>query len=124
MPILLAAGIPAYADGATGFYESVEVAWTLSMLRLIVNRRLDVALIGVLRSAAVGLNAEALALIRVAYPEIPYCDAALNYARERDDAIAERLKRFFELYDGWRLKCGAIALGEFLRLMLDESGFY
>ena len=124
MPILLSEGIPAYADGATGFYGSVEIAWTLSMLRLIANRRLDVALIGILRSPVVGLDADALARVRVAYPEVPYCDAALSYASDMSDAISEKLKRFFELYEGWRLKCGAIALGEFVRLVLDESGFY
>lgn len=124
MPILLAEGIPAYADGATGFYESLEIAWTLSMLRLIANRRLDVALIGVLRSAVVGLNADALARIRVAYPEVPYCDAALAYAHEQGDGISEKLKHFFGLYESWRVKCGAIPMGEFLRLVLDESGFY
>ena len=124
LPVLLAQGIPAYADGATGFYESVEIVWTLSMLRLIANRRQDVALIGVLRSGVVGLDADALARIRVACPELPYCDAARAYAREGDDEIAERLLHFFGLYDGWRVKCGAIPLGEFLRLVLDESGFY
>lgn len=124
LPILLAAGIPAYADGAAGFYESVEIAWTLSMLRLIANRRLDVEWIGILHSPAVGLNADALAQIRVAYPEMPYCDAAQQYAIEQGDAIAERLKAFYQLYEGWRLRVGTMGLGELIRLILDESGFY
>ena len=124
MPILLSAGIPAYADGAAGYYDSVEVTWALSMLRLIANRRRDVELIGALRSPVVGLNADELARVRVAFPTVPYCDAALSYAHERDDGIARRLRGFFELYEGWRLKAGSLALGEFVRLVLDESGFY
>ncbi|MBR1559091.1 MAG: UvrD-helicase domain-containing protein [Clostridia bacterium] len=124
LPLLLAAGIPAYADGAAGFYEAVEVAWTLSMLKLIANRRLDVALIGILRSPVVGVDADGLARIRVAHPEVPYCDAARLYADEQADGIAAKLRDFFALYDGWRLRRGAMALGEFVRLVLDESGFY
>ena len=124
MPVLLAAGIPAYADGAAGFYESVEIAWTLSMLRLIANRRLDVELIGALRSPAVGLTADELARIRAACPEGAYCDAARTYAAEADDAIAGRLRAFFDAIEGWRLRMGSMALGEFVRMVLDESGFY
>ena len=124
MPILLSAGIPAYADGAAGYYESLEIAWTLSMLRLIDNRRLDVELLGVLHSPAVGLSAEQLARVRVACPDGPYCDAAAAYAREQNDDIADRLRDFFECYDRWRLKAASLSLGEFARLVLDESGFY
>ena len=124
LPILLSAGIPAYADGAAGFYESLEISWTLSMLRLIANRRLDVELIGILRSPAVGLNADALARIRAAYRTVPFCDAAKSYADEYDDPSAQVLREFFRRFDGWRLRCGTLPLGEFTRLVLDESGFY
>ncbi len=124
LPLLLAEGIPAYADGAAGFYESLEIAWTLNMLKLIANRRLDVELIGVLRSPVVGLNADQLARVRAAYFDVPYCDAARQYAEERDDETAEKLRAFFRLYEGWRLRCGAMSLGELTRLILDESGFY
>lgn len=124
MPVLLSAGIPAYADGAAGYYESVEIAWTLNMLRLLDNRRLDVALLGVLHSPAVGLDADQLARVRVAYPDVPYCDAAERYAEEQENDVAEALKRFFAQYAAWRLKASTLSLGEFVRLVLDESGFY
>ena len=124
MPVMLAHGIPAYADGQAGYYESVEISWLVSMLRLVANRRSDVALIAMLRSPAAGLTAQQLAEIRVACREGAYVDAAETYARERDDAIADRLRAFLERLDGWRLKAGSLALGEFVRLILDESGFY
>ena len=124
LPLLLAAGIPAYAEGAAGYYDSMEIAWTLSMLRLIANRRLDVELIGMLRGPAAGLSAEDLAQIRIAFPEVPFCDAAASYAESETDGLAARLRDFFALMDGWRLRQTAMGLGEFLRLVLDESGFY
>ena len=124
LPALLAAGIPAYADGGAGYFQSLEITWIISMLRLIANARLDVELIAALRSPAAGLSAEALAQVRAAFPSMPYCDAARAYAEERADEIAERLRAFFALYDGWRLRLGSVALGEFTRMVLDESGFY
>ena len=124
MPVMLAQGIPAYADGQTGYFESVEIAWLLSMLRLIDNGRLDVELIAMLRSPVAGLDANALARIRAAYRAVPFVDAAAAYARDEDDDTARRLRAFFGLLAGWRLKRGSIALGQFVRMVLDESGFY
>jgi len=124
MPVMLAHGIPAYADGQAGYFNSLEIGWLLSMLRLVANARGDVELIAALRSPAVGLSVDELAGIRVAYRTLAYVDAAAAYARERDDETARRLQAFFRRLDDWRLKAGSLALGEFVRMVLDESGFY
>ena len=124
MPVMLAHGIPAFADGQSGYYESLEIRWLLSMLRLIENARRDVELIAMLRSPAVGLTADELARIRIAYRTVAYVDAANAYAREQSDDIARRLSAFHEQMEAWRLKAGSLSLGEFVRLVLDESGFY
>ena len=124
MPVMLAHGIPAYADGQAGYYDSVEISWLLSMLKLVANRRSDVELIAVLRSPAADLSAEDLARIRIAHRDCAYVDAAAAYAAERNDGVAERLRAFFSRLDSWRLKSGSVALGEFVRMILDESGFY
>ena len=123
LPMLLAENIPAYADGATGYFEAVEVELAISMLKLIANGHSDVELIAVLRSPVVGLTAEELAKIRIQSPNTAYSDAVKQYA-EMDDSIAERLRGFYALLDSWRLRSGAIGLGELLRAVLDESGFY
>lgn len=124
MPVMLAHGIPAFADGQSGYYESLEIRWLLSMLRLIENARRDVELIAMLRSPVVGLTADELARIRIAYRTAPYVDAATAYADEAEDDTAGKLRAFFAQMDGWRLKAGSLGLGEFVRLVLDESGFY
>jgi len=124
MPMLLSENIPAYADGATGYFDTVEVALAISMLRLIANRRSDVELIALLRSPVAGLTAEELAQIRIHAPNVPYADAAKQYAAEKDDSIAARLKDFFAMLSTWKLRSGAVGLGELLRSALDESGFY
>ncbi len=124
LPMLLSAGIPAYADGASGFYESMEISLTLSMLRLIANERSDVELIAVLHSPVVGLTADELARLRIQDKNIPYVDAARKYVSEHDDALAGRIRAFFGTLSSWRLRAGGISLGELVRAVLDESGFY
>ena len=123
-PMLLSENIPVYADGATGYFDTLEVALAISMLRLIANRRSDVELIAVLRSPVAGLTAEELAKIRIFAPKVPYADAAKQYAEEKDDSVAVRLADFFALLGSWKLRSGAVGLGELLRSVLDESGFY
>ena len=229
LPMLLAEGLPAYADGAAGYFDAPEIALALAMLRLIANRRSDVELIAVLHSPAVGLSAEELAQIRIGARNVPFVDAAWKCAygvtladserppREAeekgaepsvpaggasaeivpdgddsalsspedalsdgnapaasaagdalsdgdtpasrapedacsdgddpvssaakdaysdgndspssspalpDDELARRLRRFFDQLESWRLRAGAVGLGELVRAVLDESGFY
>ena len=199
LPMLLAEGLPAYADGAAGYFDAPEIALALAMLKLIANRRSDVELIAVLHSPAVGLSAEELAQIRIGARNVPFVDAAWKRAygvtladSERppseaeggemesgeakpgaagdvlsngdnpssdatkdvfsneddpasglaeeilsegddspssspalpDDELARQLRRFFDQLESWRLRAGAVGLGELVRAVLDESGFY
>lgn len=121
--VLLQQGIPAFADGSESFYDSVEIALALSLLKLTANRRSDIELIGVLRSPVVGLSANQLAQIRIAAPEVPFADAAAAYAQGGDD-IARQLKAFFEMLEKWRLLALCTDLGVLLRRIFDESGLY
>lgn len=133
LPVLLAENVPAYADGAAGYFESLEISLSMALLKLIDNRRSDVELIGVLHSPLVGLTAEELARIRIANRDTAFIDAAWRYAYgadmpERgagtDDAIGDRLRAFFGRLARWRMLAGAASLGELVRCVLDESGFY
>ena len=121
--VLLQAGIPAYADGSEGFYDSMEIMLALSMLKLTANRRSDIELIGVLRSPVVGLSNDQLALIRIANPLVPFVDAALAYA-ENDDETGRQLRAFFEMLEKWQLLALSTDLGILTRTILEESGFY
>ena len=116
-------GIPAFADGSEAYFDSVEIALALSLLKLIANRRSDVELIGVLRSPVVGLGAQELAEIRIAAPDVPFVDAAARYAGGEGDT-ARQLREFFALLDGWRLRSLCDDLGVLVRAVLEESGLY
>ena len=119
--ILTRQGIPAFADGSEEFFDSVEVALALSLLRLTANRRSDVELIGVLRSPVVGLSNEELSRIRITYPDVPFVDAALSYA-ELENETARQLKDFFALLEKWRLMSLCSDLGLLTRAIFEESG--
>ena len=121
--ILMQQGIPAFADGGEDFYDSVEIVLALSLLKLTVNRRSDIELIGVLRSPIVGLSAEDLAQIRILTPDVPFCDAAAAYAELKNDA-GMRLQAFFALLEGWRIAALCTDLGVLCRRIFEESGLW
>ena len=121
--VLLQEGIPAFADGAEDFYDSVEIVLALNLLKLTANRRSDVELIGVLRSPVVGLSAQQLAQIRIAHPDVPFVDAAAAFAEGEGD-IARQLRAFFDLLRGWQLMALCTDLGVLCRTIFDESGLY
>lgn len=125
LPILLAAGIPAYGDGSAGYFDSPEITLAISLLRLIDDRRRDIELLGVLHSPLVGLDAEELARIRIKYPQVPYADAAaMKAASDDSDPAAVKLRAFFERLEGWRLLSGDVDLGVLTRRAVEESGLY
>ena len=72
LPVLLSEGIPAYAEGLSGYFDTLEVAFALSLLRLVDNALLDVEMIGALRSCMARLTLEELSQIRLsASPTCP-----------------------------------------------------
>ncbi|NLF26527.1 MAG: UvrD-helicase domain-containing protein, partial [Clostridiales bacterium] len=124
VPALLAEGIPAYAEGLSGYFDAMEIAFVVSVLKLIDNFRSDTELIGALRSSMAGLSLEELSRIRLSSPEAAFCDAARGYAESGDGETAVKLGAFFRMYYNWRLRAGSLALGELVRAVIDESGFY
>ena len=111
LPVLLAEGIPAYAEGLSGYFDTLEVAFVLSLLRLVDNELEDVEMIGALRSCMARLTLEELSQIRLAHPELSFADAARACAGEGEGALAEKLRAFFALLDSWQLRAGTLPLG-------------
>jgi ATP-dependent helicase/nuclease subunit A len=123
LPALLSAGIPAYADGGAGYFDTMEVMLALELLQLVVNGHSDRALIGVLRSGICGLTADELAQIRIDSPRTSYADAARLFAAGQS-AAAGKVRGIFELLNSLRLRMGSTDLGELTRAAIAESGLY
>ncbi len=127
---LRAAGIPAYADLATGYFAATEVDVMLSLLSIIDNPHQDIPLAGVLRSPIGGFNAEELALIRLSGRRAGYWDA-VNAAAKPDDsedqarqALGLKLAAFIARLSGWRDFARREPLGDLLWLLYRETGYY
>lgn len=127
------AGIPAYAELSSGYFDAIEVDMMLSLLQVIDNPLQDIPLAGVLRSPIVGLRAEQLARIRLAHPTGTYYEAMLAFlegaagSRPTDDTseeAAEKLAVFLGRLRSWRGEAERGGLSDLIWRIYRETGFY
>ena len=124
-------GIPAYAGSQEGYFETYEVSILLDYLRILDNFRQELPLTAVLTSPFTGLNAQDLAEIRMAFPEIPFYEAVQLYAedfeeesgRTRNTSIKTALQKFLETLVHFREMVPYTAIHELLWYIIEETGY-
>jgi ATP-dependent helicase/nuclease subunit A len=130
---LKAAGIPAYADLATGYFAATEVDIVLSLLSIIDNPHQDIPLAGVLRSPIGGLTAEQLAQIRLVRRYGSFWEAVTDAAAGRDgvdrinaesEGLGSALEAFVAKLGEWRDFARREPLGDLLWMLYRETGYY
>ena len=118
------AGVPAFAELATGYFEATEVETILSLLKVIDNPRQDVPLAGVLRSPIVGLNAGEMAEIRLHVRRGDYLDAVVAASLSAQGALSERLADFLCRLEGWRTAARQGTLADLIWTLYRDTGYY
>ncbi|MDI4646631.1 UvrD-helicase domain-containing protein [Cohnella sp. F6_2S_P_1] len=122
---LRAAGIPAYADLATGYFAAVEVEVMLSLLSIIDNPDQDIPLAGVLRSPIVGLSADELAAVRIADRAGSFWSAVRSAAADaEDEALRDKLAAFVRSLEDWRTFARREPLGDLLHALYRDTGYF
>jgi len=118
------AGVPAYAELATGYFDTTEVETILSLLKVIDNPRQDVPLAGVLRSPVVGLKAGELAEIRLSLRQGDFFDAVVAAAALQQGELSKRLAVFLEKLERWRTAARQGTLADLIWTLYRETGYY
>lgn len=117
-------GIPVYADVNEGFFEAIEIAILLNLLRLIDNKRQDVPLLSVLRSPILQFSAEELVEIRHYAKKLSFIDAVEAYINANDNSLKDRLEDFLLQLKVWQDEARFLALDELIWKIISETGFY
>lgn len=107
---LAEAGVPVVSEQGGGFFSSLEVSVTLSLLAVIDDPHQDVALINVLRSPMFGFSSNELASIRAADKAGDFFSALC--ARAESD---EKCARFLETLNSLRVLAPDLGADELLR---------
>lgn len=118
------AGIPAYAELGTGYFEATEVDTMLSLLKVIDNPRQDIPLAAVLRSPVGGFSHNELAMIRLCDRD---CDfyGALEAASSNSDlgAPACKISEFMKRLESWRTLARRVPLSAMVWQLYQETEY-
>ncbi|AJY76319.1 helicase-exonuclease AddAB subunit AddA [Paenibacillus beijingensis] len=120
------AGIPAYAELSTGYFEATEVNVMLSLLRIIDNPYQDIPLAGALRSPLFDVSAEELALIRIQAGSGAYFDAVVKAADSlfTDEATRGKLSHFLDRLERWREAARQGPVSDLIWSIYRETDYY
>ena len=119
-------GIPAYSVSREGYFETYEVSVLLDYLKILDNARQDLPLTAVLTSPFGGLDTRELAEIRIAYPNLPFYEAAAAYAESEtfaEDTCAEKLRNFYAHVRYFREQVAYTPIHELLEEIVDRTGY-
>lgn len=122
MEVLKNQGIPCHVDYNLSYFEVPEVKLLLDLLRVIDNPMQDDALLAVMRSFIGDFTAEELSQIRILTKEGSYYQALINYQKEKNNSLADKIGQMLDKLDDYRLKAHLQKLDEFIWYLLSDSG--
>lgn len=122
--VLGAYGIPTITGTSTGYFSAMEVQTILNFLCVLDNQKQDIPITAVLHSAIGNLDSSEMAVIRAAYPEIPYHEACLKYQYEgTDENLCKKLQKFWELVGELRKAAEYLPIHKLLWEIYDKTSF-
>ncbi len=113
---LLDRGIPVVSGQGGGLFETKEVSFVTSMLRILDNPRSDIPLIAVLSSPVFGFTADELAEIRIAARKACFYEACRIYAGSNP-----KMQEFLTLLDSFRERVPDLTAEKTVRMILTET---
>jgi len=135
--VLASEGVPAFADLTGGYFDAIEVQVLFNLLRLVDDRRQDVALLSVLRAGIGGFADSDLAQIRIRAKKrwrdrkpdavddepISYYDALALCAAEGEDALSQKCAAFLAFLDEAREESRILPLSRFCEWIVRRTAY-
>nr|WP_289063619.1 helicase-exonuclease AddAB subunit AddA [uncultured Anaerostipes sp.] len=116
---LMDAGIPAFCDNQTGYFDTVEIRTLLSLLSVVDNVYQDIDLAAVLRSPIIGMTEEDLGWLKIK-GKSEHLYGCLTAVQDQMPLAKKALNYFEHL----REEKTCLPLNELIWLALDESGYF
>ncbi len=118
---LSALGLPVTATSSVNVCEFSEVKALMDILSLLDNEEQDIPLCSALLSGMGKCTADDLAEIRLAYRSGSFRFACKQYAREKQDGLADKLRAFYEYFHTLRTQSSVLSAGEVLAKILADT---
>ena len=116
-------GIPCFADGGGGYFETLEIKMLLSLLNAIDNPMQDIWFLGMLRGPVFDFSDDQLATIALDSRGIFY-NAFVRYIADHEDDLARKCSAVLTKLRYWQNLAVSFPLSTFLDKLLQDSGLY
>ena len=115
--------IPLSVQGE-GYFSLREIRTMLSLIKVLINRRRDVALISVMRSPIGGFSDEDIAMLHLLKPKDNMSAALDKAAAQEDGRLGEKARLFVRRLDRWESCMRYKSVASLILDIYSETGFY
>ena len=112
-------------DDSGGYFDTIEIQVFLNLLKVIDNKRQDLPLLSVLRSAIFHFSIDELIHVRLAYKDVSYFEAFQKFADGTEEReLSEKCADVLEKLRIYREMAQVLPLEEFIWKLMWETEYY
>ncbi len=116
--------MPVFSDSSQEYLETVEIQTIMSLLKIIDNPIQDIPLVAVMRSNIGKFTDDELIKIRIASKQDNFYTCLQKAKLCVDTILKEKIERFLENLDKWRIEQEYLALDELIWKIYSDTGYY
>ncbi len=121
--ILTQHNIPVYYDAPRGYFENMEVELMLNLLKLIDNKKQDIALLSVMRAPFYDFSMEEFMRIRKASSTRFFHEAVEEYMLNKKDKLSDKIKKMNKQIDDYKACSRHVSVYELLKRIYRKTGY-
>ncbi len=117
--------IDSYIEEKEGYFGTLEISMIVELLRVIDNRKKDIALISSLRTDFFCFDTNDLTEIRINYPKGNFYDGLIKYLDDGENReLKEKCRYVIQLLEKWKKRSFYTPINQFIWELLLETGLY
>ena len=120
--IFIKEGIPLYYEGGNGYLQTLEIEIFLNLLKIIDNKRNDIALLSVLKSPIGGFSIAEIIRIRIKNPQKSYFESLKKISKTNSE-LGMRAAEFINIISEYVKIARFMEIDEFIEKLLSETNF-
>lgn len=123
--VLTEAGIPAFSEQKSGYFDAIEVATIINFIKIIDNPLQDIPLTAVMKSEIIGLTINELAKMRAEQQEGSMYNLVKWYIDNgSDENIQAKLKKMCAYIEDYANRSRYTDIHTLLKEIITETGYY
>ena len=119
---LLEKNIPVYSESSSKYLETMEIATSINILKIIDNPEDDIALVSVLRSPMYKFTDNELVEIRLNNKEKSFYQSLLDF--DKNEQLKNKIIKFIEQIEEFRNYSQYLLISELIWKIYNKTGFY